>query len=118
MKEKRKPLLFLNDILSAIERIESYTSVGKDEFLNIPSLQDATLFRLQTIGEAVNQLPDKLKEQYPEIPWRDIIDFRNLLAHVYWQVDLNTVWGILEPEGDLAALKLVVEKLINDFSLD
>ncbi len=85
----RKPLLFLKDILSAIERIESYTRNGKEEFFNSPSLQDATLFRLQTIGEAVNQLPDELKQKHPEIPWRQIVGFRNLLAHVYWQVDLN-----------------------------
>ncbi|MEO1465244.1 MAG: DUF86 domain-containing protein [Cyanobacteria bacterium J06633_1] len=113
----RKPLLFLKDILSAIERIESYTRNGKSEFLNSSSLQDATLFRLQTIGEAVNQLPNELKEKYPEIPWRQITGLRNLLAHVYWQVDITTVWTMLEPEGDLAALKLVVIKLIDDFPL-
>jgi len=118
LKDSRKSLLFLKDIFSAIERIESYTKVGKDEFFDSPSLQDASLFRLQTIGEAVNQLPDELKNQHPEIPWRDIVDFRNLLAHVYWKVDLNTVWTILESEGDLAALKLVVTKLINDFPSD
>ena len=93
----RKPLLFLKDILNAIERIESYTRDGKEEFLSSSSLQDATLFRLQTIGEAVNQLPDELKEKYPEIPWRQIVGFRNMLAHVYWRVDLSTVWAILEP---------------------
>ena len=118
MKNKRKPLLFLQDILSAIERIESYISVGKEEFFNSPSLQDGTLFRLQTIGEAVNQLPDELKQQHPEIPWRDIVDFRNLLAHVYWKIDLNTVWSILEPGSDLTALKQVVTKIINDFPSD
>ncbi|MEO0846937.1 MAG: HepT-like ribonuclease domain-containing protein [Cyanobacteria bacterium J06648_1] len=100
-----------------MERIESYTRNGKSEFLNSSSLQDATLFRLQTIGEAVNQLPNELKEKYPEIPWRQITGLRNLLAHVYWQVDIATVWTMLEPEGDLAALKLVVIKLIDDFPL-
>ena len=116
MNRKRQPLLFLNDILNAIERIESYTAVGKDEFLSNPSLQDATLYRLQTIGEAVNQLPDELKERHPEIPWRDIVDFRNLLAHVYWQIDLTTVWTILEAKGELESLKRVVTKLIDDIS--
>ena len=114
----RKPLLFLKDILNAIERIETYTCNGKEEFLNSPSLQDATLFRLQTIGEAVNQLPNELKEKHSEIPWRQIVGFRNLLAHVYWQVDLNTVWTILEAEGELQSLKAVVIELINDLSSD
>ena len=112
----RIPLLFLKDILNAIELIESYSRDGKEKFLSTPSLQDATLFRLQTISEAVNQLPDELKTKYPEIPWRQIVGFRNLLAHVYWQVDVTTVWTILESEGDLAALKAVVIKLIEELS--
>jgi uncharacterized protein with HEPN domain len=112
----RKPILFLKDILSAIERIESYTRNGKEEFLSNPSLQDATLFRLQTIGEAVNQLPEAMKEKHPEISWRQIVGFRNLLAHVYWQVDMSTVWTILEPQGELKDLKVVVKKLINEIS--
>lgn len=111
----RKPLLFLKDILNAIERIEFYTSGGKEEFLQNISLQDATLFRLQTIGEAVNQLPPELLAKYPEIPWRKIIGFRNMLAHVYWQVDLNTVWLILKPQGELEELKTVVFKLLQEF---
>ncbi|MDJ0532385.1 MAG: DUF86 domain-containing protein [Xenococcaceae cyanobacterium MO_207.B15] len=36
------------------------------------------------------------------------VDFRNLVAHRYWRIDLNVVWAILEPEGELAKLKLVV----------
>ena len=114
VKKKRSPLLFLEDILSAIERIEAYTSQGKVEFLNNRIVQDATLFRLQTIGEAVNQLPEEIKLRYPEIPWRDIIDFRNLLAHRYWRIDLNTIWTILQPDGELTALKIVVQKLIKE----
>lgn len=76
----RKPLLFLQDILNAIERIETYTCNGKEEFLNSPSLQDATLFRLQTIGEAVNQLPNELKEKHSEIPFKSLT---NCLKSLY-----------------------------------
>jgi uncharacterized protein with HEPN domain len=112
----RKPLLFLQDILSAIERIEFYTRNGREEFLSDISLQDATLFRLQTIGEAVNQLPDELKQKYPEIPWRQIVGFRNLLAHVYWRIDMSTAWTFLEPQGELEDLKVVVIKLIDEIS--
>lgn len=115
-RKKRKYLLFLEDILSAIELIEIYTKQGKNEFLNNRIVQDATLFRLQTIGEAVNQLPEEIKAEYPEIPWRDIVDFRNLLAHRYWRIDLSTVWAILQPNGDLAALKIVVQKLVEEIN--
>ena len=39
-----------------------------------------------------------------------------MLAHVYWQIDITTVWTILEPQGELEELKVVVIKLINDIS--
>jgi uncharacterized protein with HEPN domain len=42
MSQKRNPLLFLTDILEAIERIESYTQSGKQEFLANTAFQDAT----------------------------------------------------------------------------
>lgn len=79
-------------------------------------MQDATLFRLQTIGEAANNLPEEIKARYPEIPWRDIVDFRNLLAHRYWRIDLSIVWAILEPDGDLSALKTAVQQLIDEIN--
>ena len=116
MSQKRNPLLFLTDIASAIERIESYTQSGKQEFLENTAFQDATFFRLQTIGEAVNQLPQELKDKYPEIRWRDIVGFRNILAHRYWRIDLNLVWTLFEPNGDIESLKLVVQELINKLS--
>jgi len=116
-KKKRDSLLFLEDILDGIKRIEAYTTQGKDEFLSNPIIQDATLFRLQTIGEAVNQLSPETKAKYPEIPWRDIVDFRNLLAHRYWRIDLSVVWAILKPDGDLAALKIAVYQLIEEINV-
>ena len=67
MSQKRNPLLFLTDIAEAIDRIESYTKSGKQEFLDNQASHDATLFRLQTIGEAVNQLPQELKDQNLDI---------------------------------------------------
>ena len=115
-RKKRDFLLFLEDILNAINRIEAYTTEGKDEFLSNTVIQDATLFRLQTIGEAVNQLSPEAKAKYLEIPWRDIVDFRNLLAHRYWRIDLNVVWAILKSDGDLAALKIAVQQLIEEIN--
>jgi len=99
MSQKRTPLLFLIDILKAIEKIEVHIQSGKQEFFENETVQDATLFRLQTIGEAVNQLPQELKERYPDIRWQDIVGFRNILAHRYWRIDFNLVWGLFEPNG-------------------
>ena len=116
MPNKRNSLLFLNDILQAIEKTEIHIQAGKQEFFENETVQDATLFRLQTIGEAVNQLPQELKLRYPDIRWQDIVGFRNILAHRYWRIDLNLVWILFEPNGDIAQLQETVQELIDDLS--
>jgi uncharacterized protein with HEPN domain len=35
-------------------------------------LQDQIIRRIEIIGEAVKNLPDELKTDHPEVPWRDI----------------------------------------------
>ena len=116
MARKRNSILFLTDILNAIEKIELHIQSGEQEFFKNETIQDATLFRLQTIGEAVNQLPKELKERYPDIRWQDIVGFRNILAHRYWRVDLHLVWGLFKPNGDIEQLKAVVQELIEELS--
>jgi uncharacterized protein with HEPN domain len=55
----------------------------------------AVIREFEIIGEAVGKLPEELKGEYPEIPWQDIKDFRNLLAHEYFGVDLEIVWNTI-----------------------
>lgn len=42
--------------------------------------------QLQIIGEAARSMSKETHQKYPQIPWQDIIDFRNLLVHEYFNV--------------------------------
>ncbi len=53
---------------------------------------------MEIIGEATSNLENNFKKTYPEIPWRDIADFRNVLAHEYWDVDLEIVWRAVKED--------------------
>ena len=60
-------------------------------------LYDAALRNLHTLSEATQKLPDSQKSKYPEIPWRDISGFRNILVHNYLgEIDPLTVKGVIE----------------------
>ncbi len=60
-------------------------------------MQDAVLWRLQTIADAArNHLSDELKERHPEIRWRAVYGFRNIAAHDYAEVNLALIWEIVE----------------------
>jgi uncharacterized protein with HEPN domain len=70
---------YAQHIKSAIEKIRRIQARG--DFTNDDILYDAVLRNLQTLSEATQQLPGNLKALHPEIPWRDISGFRNILVH-------------------------------------
>jgi uncharacterized protein with HEPN domain len=90
--------LYFIHILESIDRIESYTHKGRDAFMGSPMAQDAVIRNFEIVGEAVKQIPDSLKMEYPDIPWRRIAGLRDVLIHQYMSVDLDAVWAIVEEE--------------------
>ncbi len=61
---------------------------------------DATLRNLEIIGEATAQLQKDIKEKYHDIPWKDIQDFRIVVAHRYWSINRERVWDIIKTKLD------------------
>ncbi len=69
MAEQRNMIVFLDDILDGIKKIEQYLDdVSEVEFERNTEKQDAVIRRIEIIGEAVKNLPMELREQYPDIP--------------------------------------------------
>lgn len=58
-------------------------------------LLTATVHWVQTIGEAANAVSDATRRSHPEVPWRQVIDMRNLLAHGYRYVSPSIVWEVV-----------------------
>ncbi|PSF28550.1 hypothetical protein C7H19_24585 [Aphanothece hegewaldii CCALA 016] len=96
----------------AIIRIEKYSVRGKDIFLQDELIQTWILHHLQIIGEASRAMSGEFVTNHSEIEWLDIADFRNILVHEYFQVDLDIVWTIVERE--LPKLKSKIESLLSD----
>jgi len=95
---------------SASEGVEAYTAPGKEFFLSDTKTQDAVLRNLQTLAESTQRLPEELKAKYPDVPWRAISGFRNLLAHDYLGVNQSTGWDICR--HDLPGLGAVVASML------
>lgn len=107
----RDPSLRLEDISEAIEIVEGYLE-GYDfeRFTNERKTVDAVTRRLEVIGEAVKHLPESMTEQYPEVPWRAIAGFRDVIAHSYFRAEDSIIWDA-STEG-FKALKPAVEELL------
>jgi uncharacterized protein with HEPN domain len=90
----RDPDLLLDDIIESGGAIRSYLE-GQDfaSFAADAMRRDAVIRRFEVIGEAVKKLPVTMTERAPEIPWRAIAGFRDVLAHAYFDTDVSVVWN-------------------------
>ena len=108
MKSER---LYLHHILECIERIELYKSNSFQEFLPDLKTQDAIIRNLQILSESTLFVSEKTKTAYPEIPWREISGFRNVLVHDYLKINIERVWIIVDK--DLPGLKIGIKKILS-----
>ena len=103
---------FLLDILEYAELIENSTkNISKDKFIKNKDITDATIRRLEVIGEAVKNIPNNFRNQYPDIPWSKVAGLRDIIIHAYFKVDLDLTWEIIK--GDLPKLRRNIQKILN-----
>jgi uncharacterized protein with HEPN domain len=101
----RDPDVYLEDILIAIERIRGYTrDMDHAAFLEDDRTIDAVLRNLEVIGEATKQVPPQHRERAPEVEWRKMAGMRDLIAHAYFEVDLQIVWDVVTTKLDPLAV--------------
>ncbi|SDX75896.1 Uncharacterized conserved protein, contains HEPN domain [Allochromatium warmingii] len=95
--------VYIDHMLECIERIFEYTQQNKDQFYKSTLVQDAVVRNLQVMAESSQRLSPDEKLKYPEIPWREIAGFRNILVHDYLGLDLDVIWSVVEQ--DIPALR-------------
>lgn len=111
---KKDPKMFLQHILESIELIEEYSrNKDMEDFLNDTQLQDSVTRRIEIIGEAVKNLDSDIREQYPEVQWKDIAGMRDVIIHGYFGVEPIIVWRVIEK--DLPNLKNHIEMILADW---
>ncbi|WP_020598524.1 HepT-like ribonuclease domain-containing protein [Spirosoma panaciterrae] len=90
--------------LDAIAEIENYINNQEfSEFLTNSMMRFACIKQLEIIGEACNHLDDTIKNEFPEVQWRQVTGLRHILVHEYFGVDASLLWDIIT--GDVPTLK-------------
>jgi uncharacterized protein with HEPN domain len=116
LPNEKNDLLYLLNILEYIGKIWKYTEKtnnAEELFeLNEQMNLNASLTLLVNIGENVSKTTEELKNDYPNIEWQKIRDFRNRIVHDYVGIDLAIVYEIIT--NDLKILKPEIEKIIKE----
>ena len=106
---KRIVEFFVVDLLIAMDKVKRYTQEFSiaEEFLHDEKSFDATMRELEIIGEATKYL---LKDQVISSDWQIVVDFRNVIIHEYFGVDIDEVWEVVTKY--IIDYKKVIEKVI------
>jgi len=94
-KEERSNKMFLDDIQTAMSRIAEYIE-GYDfeHFKRDYKTVDAVIRNFEIIGEASKKLDEKIREKYPDVPWKEMYYLRNRVSHEYFGVDYEIIWDV------------------------
>ena len=112
---KKDDSVYLHHIIDAFVLIEHYMdNVSHEEFLRNRLLQDGVIRQLEVMGEAARNLSEDLRNEHPQIPWRQMIGLRNRMIHAYFNVDLQIIWEIVQ--GDIPDLKQKMKQILDAIS--
>lgn len=96
-------------MIECINRVVEYCAGGESSFRQSHLIQDAVIRNLQTMAESSQRLSESTKAIAPDVPWRAISGFRNIIVHDYLGVDLDMVWQVVS--SDLPVLQVALLKL-------
>ena len=110
MDNKKDDKYYASKSIEHINLIQEYSNnMTYEEFMSDQQLNDSIMFRLVQLIENVKNISEEFKNKNPQIPWGDIIGFRNGIVHEYGKTDYHDVYNILV--NDISELKEVLEKI-------
>lgn len=113
MGEGRDFRVSLDDMAEALDKIMEYVDgISEAAFEKNTEKQDAVIRRIEVLGEAVKNIPEHIRQKYPDIPWRSIAGMRDVVIHQYFGVTISLVWKVAT--SDAPFLREQIEKILQE----
>ncbi len=114
--KKRDYGSYIEDIIEHMGYAEEFIKYRTfEEFANDKKTILSVTKCIEIVGEATKQIPDSIREKYPEIPWRDMAGIRDRLVHGYFKVNLEIVW--ITAAIEFPELRLMMQNVLADVDL-
>jgi len=109
----RDVTLYIAEILDNMGKaIQAVSGLKYDDFADNWEKAYAVVRCFEIIGEASKNVPDEIRNRYPEIPWRTMAGMRDVMIHAYFGIDYETVWkATIE---NLPKLEPILKKVLDD----
>lgn len=113
---KRDYKLFIKDIVEAMKAIERFVKgMGLEDLVEDDKTSSAVIRKFEIIGEATRNIPDWLREKYPQVPWKRMVGMRDRLIHGYFGIDYKLVWDAIKIE--LPKVKTELQKILREWEV-
>lgn len=94
---KRSVTVYLKDILEAMNSIEKFVAdMDFEKFRLDDKTSSAVIRKFEIIGEATRNIPRGIRQKYPDIPWKEMVGFRDKLIHFYFGIKYEIVWDTIK----------------------
>jgi uncharacterized protein with HEPN domain len=90
----RDPADYVDHIRESMKYIETWIAEGRERFFGDMRTQAAVIRKLQELSESIKRLRAIVGDRYPEVPWREVIAFRDVIVHDYLGLNLERIWDI------------------------
>ena len=111
MDNHKNDKYYAEKAIESIDIIDKYINgISYEQFVSDTELNDAIMFRLVQLIENVKNISIEFKSSNPQIPWGDIIGFRNGIVHEYGKTDYSFVYQVITK--DLDELKELFEQYL------
>ena len=105
--------LYVKDIFEAMGAVQAFVEgMGFDAFIADDKTASAVVRKLEIIGEAAKNVPEEIRQKYPQVPWRQMAGMRDRIIHAYFAVDYAVVWDTLKV--DIPPLQPIIEQIFKD----
>ncbi len=114
MRERIRDIDRLHHIEECIKHVDSFLHGRTFEDMKADMMCfHAVVYNIMIIGEAANLLTKEFREEHPEVPWRDIVDMRNVLVHGYFTTSAIFIWETYQK--DLPELLKYIRQYLEEF---
>ena len=105
--------LYLRNILAAMIDAQKFVEgMDSEAFAADDKTTSAVVQKLGIVGEATKNVPETIRQKYPQVPWRQMAGRGDLLIHEYHNVNYVVVWEIATKL--IPPLQPIIKQILKD----